>query len=339
MTPVADNSLRQAADFIRGLDADAAEAMLCRLSTDEANALRAAISSFDPPERPTVSSDGAVELQLGATGDQIVETPSPGPIPVEPPPFDGVEWLRSLRDADPAAIATYLSREQPRAIATVLGYLSPQLSAGVLQNLSEQEQARVVAQLADQQDADPDSLRILASGLAEWVDRQREETERRHQRVATIRQILAATPPERRGRLLAELAGSEPEVAASLTDLMPKQRQPEPTTPTQPKRVEAAPPLTMEELARLDGRALAEAIGRLNARTALLALAAAPDAVINRIANGLPRKAAADLRSRINRVGPTTLVEIDRAQTALARAAAEVVAHRRTARAALAGGA
>lgn len=338
MTPVADNSLRQAADFIRGLDADAAEAMLCRLSTEEASALRAAISTAAEPAGPTVSSDGAVELQLGGDRDEAPEKQTPVPPTPSPPPFDGAAWLRSLRDADPATIAAYLSREQPRAIAMVLGYLSPELSAGVLQNLTEHEQARVVAQLADQRDADPDSLRILASGLAEWVKQQQEEAERRHHRVATIRQILAATPTERRRRLLTELAGADPEVAASLTDLMPRQ-EPTPQASLPQKRPPAAPPLPLEELARLDGRALAEAIGRLNARTALLALAAAPEGVIERLANGLPRKAAADLRSRINRVGPTTLTEIDRAQTALAQAAGQVVAHRQTARAALSGGA
>ncbi|QDT69748.1 Flagellar motor switch protein FliG [Planctomycetes bacterium MalM25] len=338
MTPVADNSLRQAADFIRGLDADAAEAMLCRLSTEEASALRTAISAAAEPSGPTVSSDGAVELQLDNASEAFSEDPPPAPTPPQEAPFNGVEWLRSLRDADPTAIATYLSREQPRAIAMVLGYLTPELSAGVLQNLAEHEQARVVAQLADQRDADPDSLHILASGLAEWVKQQQEETERRHHRVATIRQILAATPPQRRRRLLTELAGADPAVAASLTDLMPRQ-EPIAEAPLPQKRPPAAPPLPMEELSRLDGRALAEAIGRLNARTALLALAAAPEGVIERLANGLPRKAATDLRSRINRVGPTTLAEIDRAQTALAQAAGQVVAHRQTARAALAGGA
>jgi len=330
MTPVAENSLRQAAAFIRGLQPDAAAAMLGRLSADEAASLRRAIKQLieeDAPRPPADDADSGVELQLSRTAP-APEPPAKPPRPVDPAPLDGAAWLRSLRDADPAAIAAYLSREQPRAIAVVLGYLSPELSAGVLQSLPDDEQAKVVAQLAHQEDADPDSLRVIATGLSVWIDRQREEHQRRSSRVATIRQILAATPPARRDALLRGLADREPGVAAALgAELAPEKSASSPPEPPPAPRA-----LPIDQLERLDGRALAEAVSALSPRAALLALAAAPEKLLNKLTAGLPKRAAAELRSQILRVGPTTLAEIDRAQQALAEAAGRVVAARAAAR-------
>lgn len=339
MTPVADNSLRKAAVFVRGLAPDAAAAMLDRLSADEARVLREAIAQLDlsddgkPRPKPAapVSEDGTVELQLSSP--EPLPAPAP-PRPTAPQPLDGAAWLRQLRDADPQAIADYLSREQPRAIAVVLGYLPPELGASVLQCLPDDEQSKVVAQLAEQDDADPDSLRVIATGLSDWVRRKQEEHERRSTRVATIRQIVAATPEAKRRGLLATLTASEPEIAASLADLAPA---PKPT-PVAVEKPAVAPPkprqptLSLDDLRRVDGRALAEAIGSLDARTALLALAAAPDEIVTNLTAGLPRAAAKDLRQRVHRVGPTTLAEIDRSQAALIIAVENVVARRRSQR-------
>lgn len=353
MMPVVDNSIRQAAAFVRRLDVDAAEAMFGRLSLEEASALRAAIRSLDEEnsdnekESPrTISDDGNVELQFSeeSVTVQPQSTTSQATSPVSHSSsapaveqLDGAAWLRSLRAADPSTIATYLSEEQPRAIAVVLGYLSPELAAGVLQSLPTDEQSRVVAQLAEQRDADPDSLRVIATGLAAWIKQQQEEHERRTNRVATIRQILAATPIAQREQLLAGLAEKEPEVARALSDTL---RNPPPEVVVEspledveaPPTIEPLPTIPFDQLQRLDGRALAEAIGQLHARTALLALAAASEALVERLTAGLPRAAAKDLRQRIHRVGPTTLAEIDRAQSALAGAASQVVAKRRMAR-------
>lgn len=359
--------IRQAARFFRSLESSAAEAMLARLSPDEASALRAAIAGLGEPEPalPAALDRGGVELCLGG------ETPpdptpaaeaKPSATPIKSPaaaaanesdaaPIDGAEWLRSLREADPQAIADYLSREQPRAIAVVLGYLAPDLSAGVLRSLPAVERGRVVAQLASAGDADPDSLRVIAGGLAAWVNGRNAERRRRSDRLEAIRKILAATPESERGDLLADLAQSDPQAVAELRPNQPptaadSEAEPTPaTTPDrQPHQAEPpawvartpAPPATVipfNQLHRLDSRALAEAASLLDGRSALLALAGASDALFARLTGGMSRKAAAELRRRVHRVGPTTLAEIDRAQAALAEAAARVVARRRSQRA------
>lgn len=351
MTPVAENSLHKAAVFVRGLAPDAAAAMLGRLSAEEARALRNAIAALDDtvdreastPNYNTTpaSEDGSVELQLSTTAYQPAPQRTTQTEPQsEIEPLDGAAWFRQLRDADPQAIADYLSREQPRAIAVVLSYLAPCLSANVLQCLPLEEQPRIVAQLADQHDADPDTLRVIATGLADWVRRHQEEHQRRSTRVATIRQIVAATPEDKRRALLATLAASEPHLAASLADLAPTPKPvPDSAKPSITPRPQPTPTLTFEDLRRIDGRALAEAVGALDARTALLALAAAPEEIVRNLTAGLPRAAARELGQRVHRVGPTTLTEIDRAQAALTLEVEKVVNQRRAQRTTLARGA
>ncbi|MEQ8847908.1 FliG C-terminal domain-containing protein [Botrimarina sp.] len=337
--------IRRAARFIQNLDAQAAEAMLARLTPGEASSLRAAIAQLDAAAQPADRSDaGGVELHL-STAAAAAPPPAPATtspattIPVAANPPDGAEWLRSLRDADPRAIAEFLSREQPRAIAVVLGYLEPGLSAAVLAELPTAERGRVVAQLASAGEADPDSLRVIASGLADWVQTKEAERRRRSDRLESIRRILAATPERDRRALLDGLAVTDPEAAAELSEADSEPATPAPTQPlkkpTPPRAAQPAPPpIAFDELHRLDARALAEAAGQLDGRTALLALAGASDALFARLTNGMTRKAAAELRRRVHRVGPTTLAEIDRAQLALAGAAARVVARRHRTRAA-----
>ncbi|MEO0529193.1 MAG: FliG C-terminal domain-containing protein [Planctomycetota bacterium] len=347
MKPIADNSLRDAALFVQNLAPDAAHAMLGRLTADEASALRAAIAELAvdntdlPTPRASQSDDGTVELQLGTSASDPVAT---APVAAQrvardqakpsEPLFDGAAWLRSLDDADPQAIAEYLSQEHPRAIAVVLSYLSARLAAEVLQSLATDEQAKVVAQLAEQGDADPDSLRVIASGLSQWIQQRRDESERRLNSVATIRQILAATPVEKRAGLLAGLTTTEPEVAAALSDLKPAPKPPRQTEGVVQPTAPVVPAIPFEQLHRVDSRALAKAVGSLDGRTALLALAGAPETLVTQLTSGLPRHAVRDLRARLHRVGPTTLGEIDRAQASLAMAVSRVVAARRVSRSA-----
>lgn len=349
MTAAANNPLRQAAVLIRSLAPDAAAAMLGRLSVDEATALRAAIKElgdFDEDEKllvveqlrqpettpstSRVSTDGAVELQLGTTEPEPLKaaTPTVPPAKVVPPPIDGAAYLGSLGDADPESISSYLDSEQPRAVALVLGHLPPQVAAGVLRGLPNNQRAEVVVQLADQGDADPDSLRVIAKGLSDWVDRRRSEQLRRESRVATIRQILAATPADEREEILRGLAKTEPEIAAALGVSRIAAPKPE-TGPVAAPPAPALAAIPFDQLHRLDSRGLAEAVGRLAPRTALLALAGAPEELLNKLVKGLSRTAASDLRARLLRVGPTTLAEIDRAQQTLGGAAAAITADRR----------
>ena len=350
MPTLQDNSLRQAAVFVRSLDADAAATMLARLSAGEAKALRSAIrelgevrpeerrhvaSELDKahaePDEPPAGESVGVELDLTAG----IEAPSEVAAPPAEYVAPSANWLTTVEDAEPQAIADYLAGEQPAAVAVVLGSLPPRLSAGVLECFPASEQADLLGRLAEQDEADPDSVQVLASGLAAWIDEKREAQARRSSRLAAIRDILDASPASTRDRLLDRLSDSMPELApkpvVASTPAATPLSQPLASPSYSPI---PTPEIAFESLHRVDSRTLAAGLAQLTPRTALLALAAAPTELVDRLASGLPRAASRDLRDRIKRVGPTTLTEIDRAQLALAESVSTIVSQRRTARAA-----
>ncbi|MEN0109780.1 MAG: FliG C-terminal domain-containing protein [Planctomycetota bacterium] len=360
-----ESPLRKAAVFVRSLAPDAAATMLARLSPKEAASLRRAIadlgevasaergelaeellsrstgdSSADPPQEQlprgataTSVDGGAVELMLGG-GDRPDATPGTAPPPtpaVAVEPFD-------LAEADPATIAEYLRSEQPTAIALALGQLSAGHVAAVLAHFPVEQQGTLLSRVAGRADADPESVRLVTDGLVAWVRRREDENRRRRDRIATIEEILSATPPEHRGRLLAQIRQEEPEIAAAIAPTAapakplqcPAPRPvggasavPQPSSPPS-----AAPKLSDAQLERLDGATLASVARSLDSRTAILALATASESVVGRLAATLGRPAARDLRARLRSLGPATLSEIDRARDLFAQAAARVASRR-----------
>ena len=366
MPELADNSIRKAAIFLRGLAPEAAKEMLTRLSSDEAKALRTALKELDtvdPEEQSQVAQElresktarlepehqvapqtvDGVELQLGSSAvEASMEVQPTPPRPKVKPTVEPAEtdWFESIRDAEPQAIATFLRAEQPRAAALVLSYLNPKLASDVLDQFPEEEQTRLLGLLSRQGDADPASVDVIAKELADWIRRQNDEKRRHADRIASIRMILAAAPNERRLSLVAQLCEEEPALADELGFAMPVAPEltaeiEEPTVSIPigetVEPVDEAPPLPpsvpFEQLESLEPKLLMRALGRLDARTAMLSLVEASEELLNRIETRMTRRAAHEMRRRIIQIGPTSLAEIDQAQLALAYAAQQAAAN------------
>lgn len=359
-----NNSLRKAAVFVRSLPPEAAATLIGRLSHEEATALRSSIAQLgevDSLEREEVaeqlrtdvafapqesSNDSGVELSLGADAMSASEaTPLSTPLENHADPFG------QLRDADPSAIATYLAGEQPRAVSLVLSYLPAKTSAAVLAEYSDAEQANLLIQMSQLGEADPASVRVVASGLSDWIHIQNEQRRIRADRLETVRAILAASPAKQRSGLAKQLTQSDPTLAEELKNFIVKAPEPRRSAtppvaaalgspkiakvvqqrPTQPK-LPPAPRLSFRDLDRLDGPAIVQALSQLDGRTALLALAGASEALIARLETGLSKQSTKELQRRIAHLGATTLAEVDRAQQALAASAEKIVVARRLAR-------
>ena len=360
-----NQSLRKAAVFVRSLPPEAAATLIGRLSHEEATALRSSIAQLgevDSDEREAVaeqlradvtlapqesSKDSGVELRLGEAALSASEST---PAETQTDPFG------SLRDADPSAIATYLAGEQPRAVALVLSYLPAERSAVVLAEYSDAEQANLLMQMSQLGEADPASMRVVASGLSNWIGHQNEQQRLRADRLETVRAVLAASPAKQRSGLVKQLSQSDPTLARELDSFveeitepvrsakapasMTRQRGGADGSPQVMERIRKseqpklppAPRLTFGDLDRLDGPAIVQALSQLDGRTALLALAGASKALIARLESGLSKQSTKELQRRIAHLGATTLPEVDRAQQALAASAERIVVARRLAR-------
>lgn len=335
MPETPNNSIADAARFVLRLDSEQAEAVLSRLSVDETRALRAAIAELqteevgkEPEAAPVEQDSGGVELQLSGAVEPVEEKPTQA---------IGAEWLRSVEHADPAAIAAYLSSEHPRAVGLVLTCLPAPLAAAVLGEFPTSEQPELLARMSEQGDADPASASVIATGLRDWLEQKQEEAELRKNRLESIRGLIEAAAPADRERLISGLRREQPEVAEAVGGPLLERAQPVATAAPQAAAAyqsetsggKRAASLKPEDLERLDSRVLAKALGAIDSRTALLALAGASEALLSRVTSGMNNKAARELQRRIVAIGPMRLSDVDRAQSELALAAERLVAARR----------
>jgi flagellar motor switch protein FliG len=353
VTTTADNPIRKAAVFVRALAPDAAATLLARLSADEASRLRAAIAELgavDARERSSVADEAlrhtAKRPAFENAGVELLLDPSVGRVASPTPPHqkpaesadNPSEWFAALNEEDAGAVASYLRDEQPRAVALVLSLAPATLAAAVLGHFDEGQQGTILDHLATLGDADPSTVRMIASGLADWVRQQQAARRRQTDRAASVLAILSAVPADRRRRLAQRMSDptgllveDEPEAATETPgEIEPKESAS--STPSSEHAVEQ-PSVAYDDLERLDDRAIALALGALDPRTAMLSLVAAREGLLKRVEARLTRSAARDLRRRLTSLHRTSLAEIDHAQLALALAASRVVEQRRSARA------
>ena len=351
-----DDSLRKAAVLIRSLPPEAAATLIGRLSAEEAASLRASIAALgdvDADERSGVAdairgaSSESDQTVLESDGVELRIDSIATPPDAAPPDAAPTDPFRLLKDADPAAIASYLAGEQSRAAALVLSYLDPEVASAVLDEYSDERQAQLLTQMSRLGEADPGTIRIIAADLTEWVRQKGDERRLRSDRLAVVRGVLSATSGERRRRLAARIAKSDPTTAARLglskekpsgepgASATAAQRKPTPVAdaPGSPSPTGApSPALAFDDLERLDGKDLVAALGRIGGRAAVLALAGASENLLRRVEGALAKKSAKQMRRRIAALGQTTLAEVEASQRALAAEAEKIVVARRVKR-------
>lgn len=394
------NSVRKAAVLFRSLEPEAAAVLLAQLSPEEGRALRTAVRELaevsedereavaaelrgDPqslqetalmPQATRQATDG-VELSLGAlhesSADDVYRAVSVGGSNSMPDGYalengysDANETpdscLRELGGIEPATLAQYLSREQPQTIAVVLSDLEPEQAARVLDELPQEVRMSSLERLADLGDADPESLKVLAADLNDWIAKNQREQQRQEQRIGKIGAILEASNSEQRESLLeglrerghewvvrvepeygenqsveraagtssgedefAEVDESDALIVEVGTD---RQSVESPETIEIEAAVPSPPPVKFPfaAMVELDAMDLAEVMKHTPPRQLLLSLAGGEEVLQRRIESILPRQQSKQLRRQLVSLGPLKLRDIDLAQERMCQVAASV---------------
>lgn len=351
-----ENAVRKAAVLVRSLDPESVAALLARLSPAEARAVRAAVRELDEVTdedhegilaelrgaSPDRAPDGGVEFELRGPATPLGDAPTseappraPQSAATKPAPLSGLD------EVDTESLVACLAREQPRTVAVVLSCLPPTRAAQVLAGLPEDHQAPALERLADLGEVDPDSLNVIAAEVEAWLAKHLQEKKRRDDRMAAVRAILAATPHTSRARLAASLQSHGRQIVdapapaaheASAPPAVEPQAAPPPpirTTPPPSPQAPAQALLSFSQLESLDPKLLGAVFARVETRTLVLALVGASDRLMRNIQRVASRRQARALRKRVATVGPVRLSDIQRAQQAVARAAAEALAAER----------
>jgi flagellar motor switch protein FliG len=325
-------SRRKAAVLIASLDADTADMLLSGMPPEEAEAVRReslTLDTIDPDEQaavivefvrsglpsPPVQNDPpglelndalAVELQIRTETEE-------GELSVNEMHATGGEVshdadapFQFLYDAEPGALVALLEHEHPQVIALVLAHLPPHRASLVLSQLPASTQTEAVRRLMELERTDPAVVREVEQSVAAWL-RQRQPMQRQTPGLATVSAILNAADSAARRQILGNLSVHDRRLA---------------------QRFSASPvarKFSFGELCETELSALAHALGETNLDDAALALAGTSTAVAERVLQSMAPDDAKSIRAAMSHLGPARLVDIQRAQSAVAQLASQFI--------------
>ncbi len=356
-----DRQLRKVAILIASLDDPLAERMLADMPTADAQAVRAVVDRLDhvdPEEERNIVDQFRRSTRMAmphSTGPQsIVGVELDASLLARIEQQDSNDWeepaeanrspLAVLTDAEAATIVDALSREHPQTVAVVISRLDHVAAAKILTLLSPYLQVEVLERVAELDPADQQSVQVVESHLAQWINQQRQRTERMAAGAEFVQRILQSTPEEDRAAILTRLDKRNPKLAGrfgrpeggagrSTVPLPPRSQVSKkrfvakPRTAArlrfsagpvpQPQVTTSADPLG--ELEKVDDATLMAALTQTDRQVVILALAGASEELISRILRRLPRRQAKDFRKRLRDIGPTRLSDMLAAQQQLAQ--------------------
>lgn len=359
-TPNKLDSIRKAAILISTLDHRVADELLERMSDEQAALVRSVAMELedvsenerklvmqeflggggpvDEPDDSGIELDEELARKLAAS-ESFSERPRTFAEPEEPP-------FRFLCDAETAAIAKHLQDENPQIIAVVIAHLSPRQAADLLKHFEPPLQANLMRRIAELDTADRDVVREVERHLKLLLHDDLRAAKNRVIGLSTVASILTAAG-ETRGHLVSSLNRHDRHLARQLrhpkrnADIMEKRNEGEigsrVNAPAKPSastlmhsppadKVNGAIAVSFNELVRLSDSDLAFVFRESDSKLALLALAGATPAFVDRLLKQVPAREAKALRQRMEQLGPLRLSDIAEAQATIAEIANRLIA-------------
>ncbi|MEM8944638.1 MAG: FliG C-terminal domain-containing protein [Planctomycetota bacterium] len=345
--------LRKAAILVSTLGEPLAEQLLAELPEHDATEVRLLVDALDGVEQheleslladfqdPSIgapdpiaidqaSSLSGVELDASLLAKLDAQEDYTPPTSSERPN----EHWKAISDADAETLVEILSDEQPQTIAVVLAHIEPAQAAELLSRLPAEIQTKTLTRLSDLDPADEQSLQVVRSQLADWIEARQQRRRRISAGRALVDKILQHTPDAQRIVLQSKLGSQHFALESSATTSTPtaatrstgistsRQKVLQPASRQNTHQVmSAANECTdaLTNLESLDDHALLKALQSVDRKTVMLALAGASESLMKRIVSGLPRRQANQFRQQVRGIGPTRLSDMVAAQQELVR--------------------
>ncbi len=334
------DTLRQAAILITSLDRDSADLMISKLSPQQAAALRRAVvglNEINPEEQNDIITrfvhtgpmiaplrGSAVELagrlaerihqaepsgsHRSVSGPQTPDTDASETSPSDQLPAD-VQPFRFLHEGSGEQLAPLLLGEHPQTVAVVLAHLPPERSAELLSAFPAQIQVDIVQRLVHLEQTDPAILRDIELEIESWLHGKIGGIGRRFAGFAAAATIISASEQRMQSQLLSDLSQHDAPLARRLEGA------------SAPATEAVAEPFRFDELESFDADRLGRVLSMASSEVIVLALAGASTSMFDRAMKRLGAQAARAIRQQMDRLGPTSLRDIEAAQRELAHIA------------------
>lgn len=217
--------LRKVAILVASLDDRWAQRILANLAPREAALVRSTaeqLGPVDPEEqrdvveqfrrsvrRPTSRQSDGVELDASL----LARMEQPETVASSSRSVSPQRSFVALTDTDASTIVDMLAQEHPQTIAIVLSRLDNDTAAEVLSAMPTAQQADLLARLADLNPADQQTIAVVESQLARWIDQHRQRQQRMADGMNLVQRILQRTPKRQQETILLHLEHRHPALA------------------------------------------------------------------------------------------------------------------------------
>jgi flagellar motor switch protein FliG len=203
-----------------------------------------------------------------------------------------IRGFNILKQADPAQLANFLSKEHPQTIALILSHLPPGQAADVLQEFPEELRTETIVRIATIGKVSP----TLVSEIEQVVDQIAESTLSQNLAAAGGAQIVANILNKSNNALAKQLLESIEEknydMAGEIKRLM----------------------FLFEDIIQIDDRGIQRILRDVDKRDLALALKVADEKIKNKIFKNMSERAAAVVKEELEFMGPVKLKEVEQAQ-------------------------
>jgi flagellar motor switch protein FliG len=304
--------IRKAAILVTAMERAAADRLLEQMSPDQAQSVRDAVielGDVDPAERrrvideflrkgPRVPKGCPAGIELDGPLAQGLAAPGASPPSLERAVKSSEADSRAdtpfgcLREVEAQELAQILSNERPQMITLVLSHMAPQRAGSVLIRLAPTLQAEVVRRLVDLEEADPEVLREVEEVLESRLSQQVRIERPRAAGLSAVAGIVEAAGCQSGAQIMDNLATHDPDLAERL----------------------GPEPVRFGELTLVDDSSLAAILAAAQPATVFLALIGAPEPLLAKILRHFSATEAAEMRYRLENIGPTRLSDVEEAR-------------------------
>jgi flagellar motor switch protein FliG len=203
-----------------------------------------------------------------------------------------IRGFNILKQADPAQLANFLSKEHPQTIALILSHLPPAQAADVLQEFPDELRSETIVRIATIGKVSP----ALVSEIEQVVDQIAE---------TTLSQNLAATGG---AQIVANILNkSNNALAKSLLESIEEKNY---DMAGEIKRLM----FLFEDIIQIDDRGIQRILRDVDKRDLALSLKVADEKIKNKIFKNMSERAASVVKEELEFMGPVKLKEVEQAQ-------------------------
>lgn len=347
--------LRKAAILVSTLDESLAQQMLANLPADDAEEIRLLVASIEDVghqelealiedfQNPTETATEIENAIANTTGEGVeldasllarIEAADTYDRPQHQSPTNST-W-QSVREADAATLTEMLSAEQPQTIAVVLAHIEAEQAAELIVRLPADVQTEVLNRLSQLDPADENSLQVVESQLADWINARQQRQRRLNAGRELVDSILKHTRGQDQQVLYSKLERNNlPSFESTSTSSnrdtragynsaqhysdIATNRFATSNDADKPEAYTKDDENSLATLEALDDQALLRALQSADRQTVMLALSGVSEKLMKRIVKGLPRRQANQFRQQVRAIGPTRLSDMVAAQRELIR--------------------